>query len=184
LNISSGGALKFALDPTAELDIFVTGNITSSSGLSIGNANYPALTRVYLGTTGTFTVESGATYGCKIWAANAHVDWQSETDYFGSLICGDLLNEAAAKVHQDTAVLSAGETCPQPGGSGGTSSSGGTSGGPGNLPDGGIAPTGCGSCTDCGNQACLPTGVCGACTSNGQCCAPTVCINGTCQISP
>jgi hypothetical protein len=95
-NIGAGGDLKFTVDPTAELDIFVTGTVTSESALTIGNANYPALTRVYMGTAGTFTVQSGATYGANIWAANAHVLWESSTDYFGTLIAGDVLNEADA----------------------------------------------------------------------------------------
>jgi hypothetical protein len=177
-NISAGGDLKFTLDPTAELDIFVTGTITTGAALSIGSVNYPALTRVYVATTGSFTVQSGATYGANIWAANAHVIWESETDYFGTIVVGDLDNEADARVHQDTAILSAGKTCPQPGGAG----EGGAPTGPGTLPDGGIAPTGCSSCKDCGNQACLPTGQCGACTDSSQCCAPLSCINGTCDV--
>src|SRR5262249_22802445 len=65
-NIQAGGDLKITLDPTAELDIFVTGNVSTQSSLTIGSANYPALTRVYLGTTGTFTVQSGAIYGANI----------------------------------------------------------------------------------------------------------------------
>jgi hypothetical protein len=181
-NIGAGGPLKFTLDPTAELDIFVTGTITAESGLSIGSANYPALTRVYLGTTGSFDVQSGATYGAEIWAAKASTIWESGTDYFGSIVVGSLDNEDKIRLHQDTAIASAGKTCPQPGSntSGGddAGSSGGPPPGPGTLPDGGIAPTGCTTCTDCGNQACLPGGACGPCTTDSQCCAPLVCDNG------
>jgi hypothetical protein len=176
-NISAGGDLKFTLDPTAELDVFVTGTVTTGSSLSIGSANYPALTRVYVGTTGSFTVQSGAIYGANIWAANAHVIWESATDYFGTIVVGDLDNQSDARLHQDTAILSAGQTCPQPG------SMGGGPTGPGKLPDGGIAPTGCTTCTDCGNQACLPSGQCGACTTSAECCAPLVCSNGVCVVS-
>jgi hypothetical protein len=178
-NISAGGDLKFTLDPTAELDIFVTGTITTGASLTIGSANYPALTRVYVGTTGSFTVQSGAIYGANIWAANAAVTWESSSDYFGSIIVGSLDNQAEAKVHQDTAILKAGLTCPQPGGGGGT---GGMSG-PGTLPDGGIAPTTCNACTDCGNQACLPGGTCGACGPGADCCAPLICQNGSCVLA-
>ena len=39
----------------------------------------------------------------------------------------------------------------------------------------------CNSCRDCNNQACV-NGVCGSCTTHGQCCAPLICVNGTCSI--
>jgi hypothetical protein len=176
-SISAGGNLKFTLDPTAELDIFVTGTMTTQASLSVGSANYPALTRVYLG-GGTFDVQSGATYGAEIWAAKATTTWESGTDYFGSIVVGSLDNQDKIKLHQDTAILSAGKTCPQPGSNtGGTGTSGGPPG-PGTFPDGGIAPTGCTTCSDCGNQACLPGGSCGPCTTDSQCCAPLVCDTG------
>jgi hypothetical protein len=192
-NIGAGGPLKFTLDPTAELDIFVTGTVTAEAALSIGSVNYPALTRVYIGSS-SFDVQDGATYGANIWAANAHTIWESSTDYFGTIVVGSLDNEDSIKLHQDTAILSAGRTCPQPGSNGapdGGSTSSSSSGGPpppppgpGTLPDGGIAPTGCTTCTDCGNQACLPGGQCGACTSDSQCCAPLICgTGGTCIVA-
>ncbi|MEE8410182.1 MAG: hypothetical protein V3T05_11290 [Myxococcota bacterium] len=39
---------------------------------------------------------------------------------------------------------------------------------------------GCTDCRDCNNQACI-SGVCSACTDSSQCCAPLLCIGGTCK---
>ena len=41
--------------------------------------------------------------------------------------------------------------------------------------------TGCGDCRDCNNQACVG-GTCGACTDSSQCCAPLLCLAGTCTL--
>jgi hypothetical protein len=39
--------------------------------------------------------------------------------------------------------------------------------------------TGCSTCLDCNNQACV-NGACGSCTNSSQCCAPLVCVGGSC----
>ncbi|HEX4406521.1 MAG TPA: hypothetical protein VH560_16900, partial [Polyangia bacterium] len=50
-DVSGSDALTFALDPDAELDIFIAGTIDASAGLTIGSPNYPALSRTYVGST-------------------------------------------------------------------------------------------------------------------------------------
>ena len=86
----------------------------------------------------------------------------------GSVFAGNFKSSQVTDIHYDRAVLRAGDECP-PGGTGDMRSGAG-----GRLEQwwrqcGGT--TGCGSCADCHNQACNNL-VCGACTTDADCCAP------------
>jgi hypothetical protein len=182
-NINVNG-FELTVDPTGELDIFVNGAVLSTGSFTLGSANWPALTRMYIGTSGTFDIQSGLIIGANIWAGNANVLWESTSDMFGTLVAGDLDLVADFRAHQDNAILSAGDTCPKPPPPGGGGDAGAGTDGGGSTGDGGIPPTPCTSCKDCGNQACSSDGVCGSCSTSGQCCPPLVCIGGTCRLSP
>jgi len=63
---------------------------------------------------------------------------------------------------------------------------GGSVSGPSGLSCAGTPGCGCGGCLSChdcasGNQACV-NGACGGCTSDDQCCAPRVCVFGSCDL--
>jgi hypothetical protein len=165
-SISPSSGLTITLDPTASLDLFVQGTISTSDVLVIGNVNYPALTRIYVGGTGSISFQDGVTLAGNLYAPTASVDWAAGTDIYGSVFCQNFTGTARVAIHYDTAVLSQGATCgPPPGG-----------------PDGG--GTTCTTCTNCGNQACI-NGVCGGkCTTSAQCCAPLICVLGTCEVAP
>jgi hypothetical protein len=45
---------------------------------------------------------------------------------------------------------------------------------------GGPRPNSCTTCLDCAGQACGNDGTCGSCTSSAQCCAPLICVSGSC----
>jgi hypothetical protein len=180
-DVTPSSPLTITLDPTAQLDLFVGGTISSQDMLTIGNINYPALSRTYIGTSGTLSFTSGATIGSNIYAPLATIDWSADSDIYGSVFCHSFNGSSRTAIHYDEGVLKQGATCPGPGGSsssgsgsGATSSSGSSSGTP---------PTGCGSCKDCGNQACI-NGACGSCTSSAQCCAPLLCASGVCVPAP
>jgi len=156
-NVDTSGFLEFGIDTTmaSELDVFISGTLTSSSQFKFGSPNAPALARLYIGGTQPFTMSSGIVVAGEIWVGNAPVDWTAQTDMFGAIFAGDFTSTAKLNLHHDQGVDNVGSPC-----------------GP---PDGG----GCGSCKDCGNQACI-NGTCGQCTSSAQCCPPLVCQNGTC----
>src|SRR5258708_7255532 len=63
---SAGVAVKE--DPTAQLDLFVAGTINSSDVLTIGNVNYPALSRTYVGGAAALSFSSGATLASNLYA--------------------------------------------------------------------------------------------------------------------
>ena len=168
--------LAFALDPDGELDVFIAGTIKSSQTLVIGSPNYPALSRTYVGGTAQLSFSQDVRLAGEFYAANSQlVDWSASNEIYGSVFAGNFKSSQVTDIHYDRAVLRAGDECP-PGGAGGMSGAGGSSNSGGGNAGG---TTGCGSCADCHNQACN-NGVCGACTTDADCCAPLVCAGGTC----
>lgn len=162
-DISAGAFLAMTPEPGGSLDIFVSGTITASSDFKIGSANFPALTRLYLGGATTFTLTSNVVIGGNVWAGNAKVMWTSDTELFGAVFGDDFEATAALNIHYDRAVVTQGDECKKtPPPDAGT--------------DSGIT---CGTCKDCGNQACI-SGSCGQCSSSAQCCPPLQCFNGAC----
>jgi hypothetical protein len=173
-NIGSSGDLTITVaDSSSSFDIFVSGTIGTQANFKLGNPNFPALTRLYVGGTQALNIQSGLIVGAEIWAGNATVTWESTSDMFGAIFAGDFNALSALRLHHDQGVVRAGEGCPPPPGAppgpGGAGGAGGSGGG-GSM---------CGTCKDCGNQACV-NATCGQCTSDAQCCAPLVCVNGGC----
>jgi hypothetical protein len=143
-------------DSNSSLDVFVSGTITGQAQFELGNANWPALTRLYLGTTGTFDLSSEITIAGNVWVGDGTVNWSSDADMYGSIFANNFTMSAPLRIHYDEAVVNQGSSCP--------------------------APTGCTSCKDCNNQACNG-GTCGSCSTDADCCAPLTCQNGTCSVT-
>lgn len=157
-----GQVVSFVLDPTAELDVFVKGNVTTGGELVIGSPNFPALSRTYVGGSATLTLSGEAgRLGGNLYAAYAQVDVTSHLILYGALYANGFTNSEAAEIHYDRAVLEVGKDCPPPVG----------------------PPPGCTSCKDCDNQACI-AGACGKCGSSSDCCPPLTCIGGACKLVP
>ena len=159
-DVSSSNPIEITLDPGMALDVFIAGTIDVSQVLTLGNPNYPALMRVYVGTTGTLVFSQTANIASDFYAMYAHpVSWSQAATVYGSVYVGDFIASQVTAIHYDRAALTSGQGCPPP-----------ATGGP---------P--CQSCGDCGNQACV-SGTCGSCTSDSQCCAPLQCQNGACGL--
>jgi hypothetical protein len=170
----TAGNVVFSLDPTATFDIFVNGPVSNSGSFTLGEQNYPALTRMYVGGTGTLSFSSSANIYGNLYDAN-HIGLSSGTTVYGALYAGSLDGSADLTIHYDRQVAVQGLTCPPPPGM--SIADGGMSSG-----DGGSSTTGCGSCKDCNNQACI-MGMCSMCTDSSQCCPPLTCVNGSCVVS-
>jgi hypothetical protein len=166
-DVTSSNPLAFVLDPTAELDIFIGGTIVTSQTLVIGSPAYPALSRTYVGGAAKLKFSQDVRLAGEFYAgSSALVDWTANNEVYGAVFAGNFKASQVTNIHYDRAVLLAGQSCPPPAGSGGTSS-GGTG-------------TTCNSCTECSNQACVNGQCGGACTDSSQCCAPLVCSYGEC----
>lgn len=178
-DISMSQRLTITLDPTAELDVVVGGSIGVSAPLTLGSPNYPALTRVYIGSTRGFNVSSESTLGANFYVPNGPIGTSSALEVYGGVFTQNLSASSTVSVHYDRAVLRAGEGCRTPTtpvpGDGGVS----TDAGPPRDAGSGM----CTSCRDCANQACVG-GRCGACMSDADCCAPLQCWMGRCVVIP
>jgi hypothetical protein len=164
-DIKPSSALTMTLDPGASFDIFVGGTIDSSDTLNIGSRNVPASTRVYVASPGMMSklsFSSSVSLAANLYDANATVSWSAAVEVYGAVFAGDFEASDSVKIHYDREVIQAGTTCPS------------------SAPPPPGTPQ-CNSCTDCNNQACV-NGSCGACTSDGQCCAPLRCLNGRCDL--
>jgi hypothetical protein len=163
-DVHNSDALTFALDPGAELDIFIAGKIDSSDKLTIGSPNYPALSRTYVGSPDGLNLSAGSRIGGNLYAAYGPVSWSASSDLYGSIFAGDFTASASTVIHYDRGVLGAGNACLPP---------------PSTPPPDAGNP-GCNTCKDCGNQACV-NGACAPCRTSADCCAPLVCgVNSTC----
>ncbi len=150
--------LEITVDPTGSLDVFIAGTISDSAHLSIGNANYPALVRVYVGTPLGIPFTGDVELAANLYAAASNlVSWSSTNVIYGSVVAGRFISSQPTVIHYDLGVLGSGGACPDAG------------------------PPACGSCKDCGNQACVG-GQCGACSASAQCCPPLQCVGGRCEI--
>jgi hypothetical protein len=167
-DVNSSDDIAFGVDPTGAFDVFIGGRLSTSSKLTIGSPNWPALTRTYVGSTSGVGLSSDAYLSGELYAGYGPVDWSAGTDAYGAVFAGDFGASAATRIHYDLGVLQVGNACPPTGG-----------GGSGGGSDGGGGSGGCGTCNDCMNQACI-NGQCGSCTTDAQCCSPLVCQGGTC----
>jgi hypothetical protein len=156
-DVSSGSTLAFVLDPTAQFDVVIAGEMAAGTSVVIGSPNYPALSRTYFATTTGVGLGSSWQVGGNVYAAYGPVAFGAGFSMYGGLFAGDFVASGNSTIHYDRAVVSGGLCTPPP------------------------STTTCGSCTDCGNQACV-NGTCGACTTSADCCAPLVCESGSCQV--
>lgn len=173
---ATGGPLSFSLDATATFDVYLAGVVKPwpGSDFNYGSPNFPALMRIYSGGTAPTELSAG-TFAGEFYAATSPIVAQSLLTAYGAMYAGDFRSSAEAQIHYDRAVLGAGSVCPPPPP---PPSDGGTRDGSAGT-DGGSS--GCTSCRDCGNQACNG-GTCGACGSSADCCAPLICLSGTCVV--
>jgi hypothetical protein len=172
-DVSPSAPLSFVLDPTAQFDVVVKGTISSSAPMIIGSPNYPALSRTYLGSPNGATFSSSWQVGGEVYAGYGPINFSAPLTMYGAIFASAFSASNDAKIHFDRAVVTGGMCPPPPTTSSSSSSSGGST-----TSSGG---SGCSSCKDCGNQACN-SGMCGACGSSSDCCAPLTCVNGTCQL--
>jgi len=150
-NVTIANNFSILLDPGAELDLFIGGNVQFNGAPSIGDSARPFATRIYV--AGTSVASAGKLeVAANIYAPNAHMQLDNMVDLRGSMFAKSFTFAGATKVTYDEAILDT-RGCNEE------------------------APRGCTSCSDCGNPtpACAGNGTCGPCTNDSQCCAPLVC---------
>ncbi|HEV3190464.1 MAG TPA: hypothetical protein VGY54_08200, partial [Polyangiaceae bacterium] len=109
-DVTASTPLRFQLDPTATLDLFVAGNVASSAAFTLGSASSPAHCRAYFAGV-SFDMSAGATIGCNVYAPAAQFDTSASGDVHGSLFVGNFNASANASVHYDVSIRNAGGEC-------------------------------------------------------------------------
>jgi hypothetical protein len=163
LSVTQG--ITIELEAGAELDLFITGNVDiqgPSGSVTIGDVSHAALTRIYVGGSGSdagggFALSADATISANIYAPNAVVQLASDFVLRGAILAQALQFSGDFSILYDTAVLQVSQSS-------------------GCQPTGG----GCATCNDCpsATPACN-AGTCGPCHTTADCCAPLVCVTGT-----
>ena len=152
-DVSLRGGLDVELAAGAELDFFVGGMLIVDGPLHLGTPTDPERLRVYVGSS--LQLGQPGVIGGNLYAPTGVLAVGGGVEAYGSVFVKHLQTAGVFSVHYDTDVLQAAAQCPAG------------------------APTSCLTCDDCGGQACAG-GVCGACTTDADCCAPLACAAGAC----
>lgn len=158
-DVNALGVLQVDLGTAGELDVFIAGNLLSIGVGSWGDRSRPAASRIYVGGTHDVTLIGASGFVGNVYAPHARITAVGDTEVYGSLFGGSIAMPGYLSIHYDRAILDVDADCPPPPGD--------CSCGPG------------AGCVD--HRACIG-GMCAACTTDGDCCAPLVCnpITGTC----
>jgi hypothetical protein len=156
-SIDLARGLSFDIDPGAEVDVFVKQDLRVQGALSLASQDRPAAGRIWVGGTQPITLASP--WVGNLYAPGADVVAAIALDAWGSIFAHSFKGGASASFTFDRAVVAAGANCPA------------------SRPPAGL----CTQCQWCsGGDACM-SGVCGLCTTDGDCCSLSVCSNGRCE---
>jgi len=105
--------LVVVLDPDAELDLLIGGQLVASGGNPIGSAS-PARFRVWIAGTASVVLDDAPTVGAILHAPNAAVMAASGLQLSGGLLARSLILGDQLNLHFDEAVVSSGGPCGEP----------------------------------------------------------------------
>jgi len=163
-DLATLGIFRVELEtPEAELDIFVGGNLVLAGVLDLGDEAVASRIRTYVAGAGDIALGGDLHLGGNLYAPRARLLAAGPLEVFGAVFVRRLVEAGVVKVHYDRDVLNAGDSCETP------------------RTDAGIPVGNCQTCEDCGNQACRG-GTCGTCQVDADCCAPLLCVSGTCTL--
>jgi hypothetical protein len=98
----------FALDPDAEIDVFVAGDLDVDAATALGSPNYPALARLFV--AGKVGINAPVTISGFLYAPNAKYDLNDTTTVYGGLFVGDFGGRDVL-VHYDRALRNPSPSC-------------------------------------------------------------------------
>ncbi|OGQ24065.1 MAG: hypothetical protein A2138_11265 [Deltaproteobacteria bacterium RBG_16_71_12] len=185
-DVESVSVFEIHIEGAGELDLFVGGSLLASGDFEMGvEGGPPSKVRTYIAGAEDIVLAGDLDFQGNLWAPNARLIAAGPLDVEGALLVREIVEAGVIHVGWDESVQDGAGSCDETGMPVDGGDDGGNSGDPGGDPGGdqsGDDPppaAGCDSCEDCGNQACND-GVCGACASSLDCCAPLVCAGGTC----
>jgi hypothetical protein len=155
-DVDAGRRFSLRLEPGAELDWFIRGNLSVSGESLIGDDARPGATRVYVLGTGDIAHPGTARFSANLYAPRAHVSVGPLGDVYGAVFGAEVSSLGPLLAHYDRAVLRADQQCAVP------------------------LPARCSSCDQCGAAKTCVAASCSACTADRDCCFPLVCEMGAC----
>lgn len=156
-DVTAGRGFSLKMEPGAELDWFIRGNLSVSGEALLGDDARAGATRLYVLGPGDIALPGTARFAANLYAPRARVSVGALGDIYGSVFGASITSLGPLLAHYDRAVLRADERCAAP------------------------PPVRCSSCDQCGAGSACVAGVCGACTADRDCCFPLVCEMGACQ---
>ena len=97
----------------AELDLMVSGLMSSNHAMVIGRADRPSRTRIYIGGSGTIDLSGDSQIAANVYAPMAAVALSANATIFGSLFVRRLDQAAPVAIHYDVDVQRADVGCIQ-----------------------------------------------------------------------
>jgi len=95
----------------AELDLMITGNLTTDSTIMAGNPDHPARTRIYVDGEGTLQLSGGAEFAANLYAPKANLSTAGGLVMHGSVFARRFDQSAPMEIHYDVDVLRADAGC-------------------------------------------------------------------------
>jgi hypothetical protein len=158
-DVEAGRSFFLELEPGAELDWFIRGNLNVSGEALLGDNARPGATRIYVLGTGDIALPGTARFSANLYAPHARISIGALGDVYGAVFGAAVTSLGALLAHYDRTVLRADEQCAVP------------------------LPTRCSGCEQCGTGKTCVAAACTACTADRDCCFPLVCEMGTCRAS-
>jgi hypothetical protein len=158
-DVEAGRSFSLELEPGAELDWFIRGNLSVSGEALLGNEARPGATRIYVLGSAEIALPGTARFSANLYAPHARVSVGALGDVHGAVFGAAVTSLGPLLAHYDRAVLRADEQCALP------------------------PPARCSGCEQCGTGKTCVGAACTACTADRDCCFPLVCEMGACQPS-
>jgi hypothetical protein len=144
------------LEPDAELDWFISGNLALAPNVLIGSERRAAAVRVYVFGSNDITLPGLPEVSMNLYAPQASVTIRAGGAVLGALFAKNVTSSSVLSIRYDTAVVRAEDGCESE------------------------PPQSCASCDVCGARSACVAGACAPCTTDSDCCFPLVCGNGVC----
>lgn len=101
-----------SLDPGAQLDLFITGSVTSSAALKLGDPTRPSSLRIYLANAASLDVSADSTIAANVYAPQTVINLSGAAEIFGALFVRRIAAASGLTVHYDESVRTSGDDCP------------------------------------------------------------------------
>jgi hypothetical protein len=113
-DVVTTGLFRVELEPDAELDVFVQGNLIVTGAASFGDEARPSGTRIYVGGTGDVAIAGASAFVGNLYAPQANILVGGVGQVEGSLFGKNILAAGFLDLGYDESIREPGNDCPPP----------------------------------------------------------------------